>query len=345
MNRQDEHPLTTIIMPIRNEAAFIRRSLAAVLAQDYPADRLEIIVADGMSDDGTRGIIHELQQEHPNLRLVDNPARIVPTGLNAAIRQARGDIIVRIDGHALVPPDYVSTCVHWLHETGADCVGGAVESVGQGYIGQAIALAMSSPFGVGGSGFRVAAPDARPTLTDTVPFGAYRRQVFQRIGGFDEKMVRHQDYQFCYRLRQSGGKIYLLPHLRAAYYVRATLSSLRRQYWQYGIWKGRFLRAHPHSLRLRHLAPPLFVAALIFTLLLAILSTQFVPLLAIILGAYSLFILAALIYAVRRGHARHALLLPIILPILHLSWGLGVWLGLIQPPLSPQPTNPLTTPP
>ena len=149
-----EHLPVTIIMPVRNEASFIRRSLEAVLAQDYPAQCMEIIVADGMSDDGTREIIRSLQQKHPNLRLVDNPQQIVPTGLNTAIRHARGDVIIRIDGHALVEPDYVRTCVEWLQKTGADCVGGAIESIGEGYVGQSIAFAMSSPLGVGGSAFR-----------------------------------------------------------------------------------------------------------------------------------------------------------------------------------------------
>lgn len=324
-------PYVSIIMPIRNEVDYIEHCLRMVLNQDYKPHRFEVLVADGMSTDGTRECVQQLQKKYANLRLIDNPGKIVPTGLNAAIQQARGDVIVRIDGHAIVEKDYVSQCITWLEKSGADCVGGAVESKGQGTVGEAIALAMSSSFGVGGSGFRVAAAEAKPVLTDTVPFGAYRREVFDRVGLFNEKMVRHQDYEFCYRLRRAGGKILLLPQVRAEYYVRSSLKALWRQYWQYGIWKGRFVRAHPDSLKIRHLVPPLFVLALVITFFLSLLFSSFFLLFFGIIGTYMLFVLLASLKLSQHNSWRFFPILPIVFMILHISWGTGVWLGLSSP--------------
>lgn len=329
----DTLPLVTIIMPVRNEAAFIAQTLASVLAQNYPPQLMEIVIADGRSTDNTRKIIRSHQQQHAHIHLIDNPGKIAPTGLNAAIRRAQGDVIVRVDGHAILDPDYVRSCVEQLQQTGADCVGGAWESRGRSYVGEAIALAMSTRFGIGNSGFRVMSTTAAPRLADTVPFGAYRRDVFERIGLFNEKMVRHQDYELCYRLRRAGGRILLLPGVRAVYYVRATLAGLWRQYWQYGVWKGRFLRAHPASLKLRHMVPPLFVLAVVISSLLSLMVPWGGWLPGAVLGAYALFLIAALFSFVIRGKSKYLPLLPVIIACLHLSWGIGVWIGLLSPRL------------
>ena len=328
-------PSVTVIMPVRNEAAFIEHSLGAVLAQDYPHDRVEVLIADGMSTDDTRDVIARLTaaQDIP-VTVLDNPGRIVSSGLNTAIRQAGGEVIVRVDGHAVIQPDYVRKCVECLIENDVDCVGGAVESVGSGYLGKAIATAMSSLFGVGDSGFRTSADTDKPQLTDTVPFGVYRRDVFERVGLFNEKMVRHQDYEFSHRLRMAGGLIMLLPSARPIYYVRSSLTNLWKQYWQYGLWKGSFLRVHPNSLKLRHLAPPLFVFVMIISSLLAIISRAGFALLGVVLGAYAASMLAVLISLSLNGKFRYTPVLPIIFVCLHASWGLGVWLGLLSPKIS-----------
>ncbi len=322
-------PRVTVIMPIRNEAGTIEQSLRAVLAQTYPSDRLEIIVSDGLSTDGTREIVQSLS--YPNMRLIDNPGQIVPTGLNAAIQQATGDIIVRIDGHAFVEPDYVQQCVSWLLKQDVVCAGGAVDSLGQGIMGEAIALAMSSPFGVGSLGFRTLREEALPQLTDTVPFGAYRRQVFEQVGLFNEKMVRHQDYEFCYRLRQAGGQILLLPQVRVKYYVRSSLSDLWRQYWQYGLWKGQFLRQHPGSWQFRHLVPPGFVAVGVVTMVSGVVLPGGRLLLAAVLLMYGLFLLTAVVHlSLKKSSLRYVFILPLSLSCLHISWGLGVWHGFLM---------------
>ena len=359
--KNESLPLVSILMPVRNEAGFIEQSLSAVLAQDYPPDRMEVIVVDGMSDDATRQIVQRIirsrqqtlavGQQNAKRRassiathstpilLLENRSMIAPTGLNTAIRQAAGDIIIRVDGHAIIEPDYVRRCVETLMQTGTECVGGAVESIGIGYIGSAIAAAMSSSFGVGGSRFRVANANAKPMLTDTVPFPAFRQGVFNSIGLYNEQMVRHQDYEFNYRLRRAGGRILLLPSLRVKYYVRSSLRSLWRQYWQYGIWKGSFLRVYPTSLKLRHLIPPLLVLAIATSAILAMISQVALWALGTTLGLYTTFVFVALIALVRGGKLNYLPVLPVVLTCLHFSYGFGIWLGLISPKISVPPKD------
>lgn len=320
-------PFVSIIMPIRNEAAFIRRSLGAVLAQDYPAALLEIIIADGMSTDGTREIIGQVQAQHPGLRLVDNPGRIVPTGLNAAISQARGEIIVRVDGHCEIAPDYVRQCVAELQRTGADNVGGRMSAVNDGSFGAAVALATGSPFGVGGARFHYSEQEE---WVDTVYMGAWPRQVFDRVGVFDEEMVRNQDDEFNYRLRKAGGRILLSPKIKSKYTTRSTTKSLWRQYFQYGTWKVRVMQKHPRQMRVRQFVPPAFVLALSGAALFAVVVTWGKWALALIAGAYLVANLAASLWLARREGWSHLLRLPLVFAILHLSYGLGFFIGLLK---------------
>lgn len=315
-------------MPVRNEAGFIARSLGCVLTQDYPSERLEVIVADGRSTDATRELVQTWQQQHPNLRLVDNPGQIAPTGLNAAITHARGEIIVRVDGHCEIAPDYVRNCVKHLLADGVEGVGGPLETIGTTPMAQAIAAAMSSPFGVGGSAFRTI--KGRTLLTDTVAFPAYTRAALERAGRFDEEMVRNQDDEYNYRLRKLGGRILLAADVRARYFSRSSLQSLFKQYFQYGYWKVRVLQKHPRQMSARQFAPPLFVAALGFSLITAFLSFGGVLLAAAIVVSY-LFanLTASVLTAVQHGW-RYLFLLPPVFLTLHLSYGAGFIAGLIK---------------
>ena len=323
-----KYPLVSVIMPVRNEAAYIERSLGAVLAQEYPADRLEILVVDGMSGDGTRQAVLAHAATRPNLRLLDNPAGIVPPGLNIGIRQARGEIVVRVDGHCEIAPDYVSRCVEHLlagHEGApVEAVGGPIETVGETDEAQAIALAMSSWFGVGGSAFRTIKD--RPLLVETVAFPAYRRATLQRLGPFDEELVRNQDDEYNYRLLKSGGRVLLSPDIRSRYYSRSSLRSLWRQYYQYGYWKVRVMQKHPRQMRLRQFAPPAFVAGLLGSTALGLLFQPFRWLLGVVLALYT----AANVVASFAPGRVHAPRLLIIHPILHLSYGLGFLVGLAR---------------
>lgn len=323
----DELPFVTVIMPIRDEADFIARSLGAVLAQDYPPERMEIIIADGMSSDDTRAEIARLAAQHPEraIMVIDNPRQIVPTGMNLAQRMARGAIIVRVDGHCEIAPDYISQCVAHLQRGEADGVGGPIETVGQTPNSQSIALAMSSWFGVGGSAFRTV--KNRPLYADTVAFPAYRRDVVERVGAYDESLVRNQDDEYNYRLRKLGFRLLLTPKIRSRYYSRATLRKVWRQYYQYGFYKVRVLQKHPRQMSLRQFVPPLFVAVLILGGLLAVFSPLVRLLWTLVVITYiavNLSVSAAL--AARHGW-QHLLRLPLVFAALHLSYGLGFWHG------------------
>jgi succinoglycan biosynthesis protein ExoA len=321
-------PLVSVIMPIRNEMAYIERSLGAVLRQDYPADRLEILVIDGCSDDGTREYIRSIQPVYHHLTLLDNPGRIVPPGLNIGIRQAQGDIVVRVDGHCEIAPDYISQCVRHLLDDGVDAVGGPIETIGETNEAQTIALAMSSWFGVGGSAFRTIKD--RPLLVETVAFPAYRRQTLQRLGPFDEELVRNQDDEYNYRLLAQGGKILLSPDVRSRYYSRSSLRSLWRQYYQYGYWKVRVMQKHPRQMRLRQFMPPAFVGAILGTSLSGFIFRPFWWLLAVIFSLYLAANLAASLALGRAHGGHHVPRLLVIHPVLHLSYGLGFLAGLLH---------------
>jgi succinoglycan biosynthesis protein ExoA len=319
-------PAVSVVMPIRNERDFIERSLGAVLAQDYPPDRYEVIVADGQSTDGTSEIIRSTAGSHPSVRLIENPGRIVASGLNLAVRDARGEVVVRVDGHCEVAPDYVRRCVEHLVQDGVDGVGGPLETIGEGPVAQAVALAMSSPFGVGGSKFRT-----RPGMTglvDTVAFPAYWRATLEKAGPFDEELVRNQDDEYNYRLRKAGARLLLAADVRSRYFSRSTFRSLFRQYFQYGYWKVRVLQKHPRQMSWRQFVPPLFVAAL----LVGIASFPFSAVgrwwLGLLSSAYALATLCASAAVARRCGWRLLHLLPIAFGILHLAYGTGFLVGL-----------------
>lgn len=323
-----EPPLVTVVMPIRNEQAFIERSLGAVLAQDYPAARMQVLVADGMSDDATREVVAELARAHPDhaVEIVDNPGRIVPTGFNAALERASGDVIVRVDGHTIIEPDYVAECVRALAESGADNVGGRMDAVSDGPVGAAIALATSSPFGVGDSRFHYARGQE---WVDSVYMGAWPREVFDRIGLFDPELVRNQDDEFNYRLRSQGGRILLTDRIRSRYYNRSSLRTLFRQYRQYGRWKVRVMQKHPHQMSARQFVPPTFVAALAAGVLLAPVSRTVRRAWLALASAYGLASFVASASVARRSGWRHLPLLPVVFGVLHIGYGAGFLAGLV----------------
>jgi len=320
-------PFVTIIMPIRNEADFIERSLGAVLSQDYPSDKLEVLIADSMSDDGTRGLIQSIARQHPDIQvtILDNPRKIVPTGFNIALSRARGDIIIRIDGHTIVEPDYVRECVAMLASSGADNVGGKMNAVSNTAFGASVAVATSSPFGVGGARFHYS---DKEEWVDTVYMGAWRRDVFEKIGPFDEEMVRNQDDEHNYRLRAAGGRILLSPRIRSKYYPRTSYTSLWRQYFQYGYWKVRVMQKHPRQMRLRHFAPLALVVGLIGSGALTVIGRRRAALAIPMMYTFA-NLLASVLTARQRGW-QHLRYLPLIFATLHLSYGTGFFLGLLK---------------
>jgi succinoglycan biosynthesis protein ExoA len=318
----------TVIMPIRNEAGYIHDSLLSVLNQDYPREKMEILVVDGMSDDGTRETVLKLQEQYPLIRLINNPGKIVPIGMNIALQQAKGEIIVRVDGHCQIQPDYVSKCVHYLISSDIDGVGGPMETIGETDIAQGIALAMSSPFGVGGSAFRTVKNSTM--LVDTVAFPAYRAETIQKNGLYDEELVRNQDDEYNYRLRASGGKILLTPDIRSRYYSRSSLKSLWRQYFQYGYWKVRVMQKHTRQMVWRQFVPPAFVGFLVIFSLMALFSTTAFFLLLLGIAAYIAANLAASAWTAAQYGWRYFPYLVASYAILHFSYGAGFLYGLVK---------------
>ena len=313
-------------MPIRNEGKFIRHSLGALLEQDYPGE-MEILIADGMSDDDTRKTIRDMNAHRPRTStcVLENPGRIVPTGMNIALRQATGEIIIRVDGHTIVAPDYVRQCVDALERTGADNVGGKMNAVGENFFGKAVALATSTPFGVGNARFHYSDEEE---WVDTVYMGAWHRNVFEKIGLFDEELVRNQDDEFNYRLRAAGGRVLLCPAVKSRYNVRSSPVGLMRQYFQYGFWKVRVLQKHPRQMSLRQFIPPGFVLALVSSALFIYYPLSFIP--VIIPALYLAFILFASFYISMKDGWKFLPVLPLIFAILHLSYGFGFLAGLTK---------------
>jgi len=322
-------PYVSVIMPIRNEARAIHRSLSTVLAQSYPKEKMEILIADGMSEDDTRENIAELLKKNGQfpVRVIDNPGRIVPTGFNLALREARGSVIVRVDGHTEIAQDYVAQCVKALERTGADNVGGRMIPQGEGPLAEAIGLATSTPFGVGGGRFHYS---KKEEYVDTVYMGAWRRDVFDRVGVFDEELVRNQDDEFNYRLLKRGGRILLSPQIQSTYLNRKSLKSLWHQYFQYGYWKVRVLQKHPRQMQWRQFVPPLFVVGFIGSVLAAVIFPQSRSIACVMIGAYAIANLLASILTAARNGLRHLPLLLIVSSTLHLSYGSGFLLGLIK---------------
>lgn len=327
MKHTEGLPFVSILLPVRNEANYIESCLKAVLAQDYPANRMEILVADGMSTDGTRMIVDQLAEKHPkvSLRILDNPGKIVATGLNLALRQSRGEIIIRVDGHTMIAPDYVRQCVDALQRTQADNVGGRMNAIGDTPFGEAVALGTSTPFGIGGGRFHYL---DKEEWVDTVYMGAWPRRVFEQIGLFDEELVRDQDDEFNYRLRAHGGKILLCPLICSKYMVRSAPPALWRQYYQYGLWKVRVLQKHLLQMSLRQFVPPVFVLVLLVNLFMSFITAWGLGALAFIVFSYLLANLIASILVSKQHGWRYLSSLPLIFATLHISYGFGFLVGL-----------------
>jgi glycosyltransferase involved in cell wall biosynthesis len=290
-------------------------------------DRMEVLVADGMSEDGTRDIVRLVQEADARVHLVDNPGRIAPTGMNVAIARARGDIVVRVDGHCEIATDYVTQCVRCLVEGKAECVGGPIETVGMTFMASAIAVAMGSKFGVGGASFRTVKD--REMLSDTVPFPAYTKRTLDAVGRYDEELVRNQDDEYNSRLRKLGGRVLLSPAVRSRYYARSTVRSLWRQYFQYGYWKVRVMQKHPRQVRLRQLIPGLFVLALALSIGSALFFKVGAAIAGLLIGAYAGACLVAAIATAPSAGWRYVPVLPLVFAVLHVSYGAGFIKGLV----------------
>lgn len=317
-------PFISVLIPVRNEERYVERCLYSLAAQDYPRSHFEVLVIDGESIDSTTQVVSRFAAESTlDLRLLQNPRRLPAPALNLGLEEARGEVIVRIDGHAHVAPDFLRRSVEALWQTRADCVGGVIESEGDTPIGEAIALAMSSRFGVGGAEFRVGGEGP----ADTVAFGAYRREVFDRIGGFAEDIAQGEDDEFNYRLLDAGGSIVLASGIRAGYTVRGDLPGLWQQYFGYGKAKPEVLRRHPAQARPRQFAPAAFVGAAGAAAVLALFGEK--RALRYLVRVYTLAATTASLALARRHGWTHVRVLPIVFACLHVAYGLGFLTGLL----------------
>ena len=318
-------PKISIVVPCYNEQSTILSMLKAFHVQTFPRAEMEVVIADGMSTDGTQAAIAAFQRDFPDLevRVVENVNRSIPSGVNRAIEASRGEIIVRFDGHSKPYPDYVANCLAAHQARRGDNVGGVweIRPGADTWIAESIAVAAAHPLGVGDALYRHAKHAAE---VDTVPFGSFRRALIEQVGYFDESLLTNEDYEFNTRIRKRGGKIWLDPSIRSVYFARSSLLELIRQYWRYGFWKWHMLRRYPDTLRWRQALPPLFVISLIS---LAVLSI-FIPLARFLLPAelllyVSIMILAGVRAAIQQRKAYLVFGLPLSIFTMHISWGSG----------------------
>jgi succinoglycan biosynthesis protein ExoA len=317
----------SFILPIRNEENFIEKTIQSIFSQTIEED-FEIIVADGNSSDGTRELLKNLQINNPNIHLIDNPEKIVSTGFNRALNESKGDIIIRVDGHCEIAPDYIQKCLECLEKINADCVGGATEHVASGLVGKSIKIAQSSFFGVGGVSFRKNVEKGK--YVDTLAFGAYKREVFDQLGGYDEELVRNQDDEFNFRMIQNDMKIWLDQSIKSTYTQRNSYRGLFKQYFQYGFYKIRVIQKRRGIASWRHVVPGLFVLILLFGLSIFLFTGNNNPILSLCLPYLSFSLFATIFELIKTpSNLISVMMLPVTFFILHISYGLGFLMGFI----------------
>jgi len=329
-NRQSPFPFVSIIIPCRNEENFIGATLENIIGQDYPKDKLEVFVIDGESTDGTNAITLQVATVNPFIHVLNNPEKVVPPALNMAIRRSKGDVIIRMDAHSIYPKDYISSLVKNLVELKADNVGGVwITEKGAGtLIADAIAVATSHPFGIGNAQYRLGGKN--PMQVDTVPFGCYRKEVFEKIGLFDEDLIRNQDDEFNGRLIKSGGKIFLIPSIKIQYYARATLLKMSTMFYQYGLFKPLVNIKLKYPATLRQLVPPVLVLSILLLGVLSFFHSFLFSLFALEVIIYLMGVfLVSFFISIRKGLM---IFLPLIVtfPIIHFSYGMGYLRGIIR---------------
>lgn len=317
-----DRPLVSIVIPCLNEERYITGLLDALACQDYGPDAIEVIVADGGSIDATRDLVRSYSTPFARLDLVDNPRRITVGGLNAGMDAASGDCWIIIGAHSSVRPDFVRASVEALQRTGAACVGGAIDTIGEGTIGKAIAAAMSTPFGVGNARFRYSDEEGE---VDTVPFGCYHRRVWEVVGRFDESVDGADEDSYNARLIEAGGRIVLVPTIRSSYFPRRSFQALAKQYWEYGAAKGTLL-ARGRPLRTRHFAPSAMVAG---GPMLWLLGHAFKPARLVLRTLVVAYVAGGLVMAARASRKQNAnpFLAFAAVATMHLSYGAGFIVG------------------
>lgn len=320
----------SVIVPVRNEERYIRECVESIFAQDYPTDKMEVIFADGCSTDGTVEILNELGNRYPQIVVLNNPGKTAPCAMNVGIKAAKNEIIVRLDAHAEYPKDYIRLCVETLLTKDCEDAGGCAITKGRGFVGSVIAEVLSTPMGVGNSSFRIG---AKSGYVDTVPFGCFRKSLFDRIGLYDERLTRNQDNEMSYRIRKNGGKIYLNSDIRFTYYCRDTIRGIMRMGYLNGLWSVITMKLVPGTMGLRHFVPMFFTLSLLGFPLLMFLTGCY----RLLGGVFALELMSYMLLAVgfsfrislRKGVGAFFVAL-LVFPAFHIAYGAGSLVGLLK---------------
>ncbi len=325
----ESFPSVAIVMPVLNEEAHLESAIDRLLAQDYQGE-IAIVLAVAPSRDRTEVVAFELAERHPNLSVVANPGGKTPSALNAAIGASQSDVVVRVDGHALIPVDYIRIGVETLNRSGADNVGGIMAAQGLTRLQKAIATAMTSKFGVGGAAFHVGGAEGEAL---TVYLGCFRRTALERVGGYDESMVRAQDWEMNHRIRETGGKVWFTPDMVVTYRPRSSLRTLASQYFGYGTWRREVARRYRETISLRYLAAPVLVIGIALGLFLALIGLVASQQLLVWVGLIPLvvYFLGVIMASLISKAGINRILLPIVFPVMHISWGIGFLFGRAKP--------------
>lgn len=326
-----KNTFVSVIAPCRNEKDYIKKFLDSMVAQTYPKDHLEFLIADGASGDGTRDIILEYVKKHPFIHLINNPKKYTPFGLNLAIKQSKGDVILRLDSHAMYPEDYVTKCVQYLQESAADNVGGIIKTTPAKNTleAKAIALCMSHGFSVGNSYFRKGAD--KPKEVDTVFGGCYKKEVFKKIGLFNEKLTRSQDLEFNLRLKRTGGKIMLNPDIFCYYYHKTTFASFFLHNFRDGQWAILPLKFTGKFFKLRHYLPLMLVLTFLLLLVLSFFSKLIFMVWIVLIGLYLFLILFfSAVVSRKENDVRLFFVMPVAFLVRTIGYSLGSLEGLTE---------------
>lgn len=321
-------PFVSVVIACRNEENFIGRCLDSINANDYPKDKLEVLVIDGMSDDGTRKVVQEYNEKFPFIKLLDNPEKVTPVAMNIGIKGAGGGVIILVNAHCVVDSNFLKYSIECLLETGADAVGGTLNTINDdtSLVAQAIPLAADSMLGAGGNRYRTRTDEG--WVRDTLPYCAYRREIFDKIGLIDEDLVRGQDAEFNYRILRSGGRIYYAPKIKSYLHIRPTLKKLWRQHFQYGWFKPLITKKTGFVLTCRQSIPAIFVSSLVCSLVAMLFFKPFLWVFLIVAGSYAL---ANLVFSLKISFSNGLkcfFVLPLVFVTLHFSYGIGYLTGI-----------------
>ena len=322
----EQLPYISIVMPIYNENKYIENCINSLLKQDYPLEKMEWIFVDGNSKDETVAKIKKYQDLYPKLiKILNNPKKIVPCAMNIGIKESKGEYIIRLDAHADYDYNYISKCIEYLKKTNADNVGGIAITKSKGFIGNTIAKMLSCKFGVGNSEFRT---EGKEGYVDTVPFGAFKRDVFEKYGFYDERLIRNQDNELNYRIRKNNGKIYLSDQIKFSYYCRDSIKGIVNMAIKNGMWNIITMKLCPGSMGIRHFIPMLFLCSLFVMPILSIFSNLFLYLFVIEMGMY--FILDLYFSKKMAKNIKEFFLLLYLFPLFHITYGYGSIKGILK---------------